>query len=88
MEQTLIFALNILALGTYGLENKETLVVFTLGFLASRLIFFVGYIISMFVPIPARATGFLLSWTINALMMALNVAAFMGKYDNLVNFIA
>jgi uncharacterized MAPEG superfamily protein len=88
-EQGLIFALNVLGLGTYkDLVSAETLVVFTAAFIVARVVFWVGYVISAYIPIPLRAPGFLFSYFINLTLVVLNVAAFTGKYNSVISFIA
>jgi hypothetical protein len=70
---------NILALGTYPEVRNEVLVAFTIGFIAARLMFWAGYVISTYANLPVRSPGFVLTSGINGVLGILNLFGFFGK---------
>ena len=87
-EQMFIFALNILALGTYSDVKAETLVLFTAGFVVARGLFWIGYILGAYTGLPLRAPGFAINITSNLCLGVYNICAITGHPNALINLLS
>mmetsp|Transcript_32702 Transcript_32702/g.56897 ORF Transcript_32702/g.56897 Transcript_32702/m.56897 type:complete len:197 (+) Transcript_32702:4881-5471(+) len=81
IEQSFLFVLNILIASSHGI-SQETLWLLTAYFLASRFIFYIGYLLSVVTKIPIlRSFGFAGSFLTNASLLAFNVSKVYHKYQ-------
>ena len=78
-EQTLIFALNLLAYSTQSHVTSEKIVLLTASFIAARLIFWIGYNFFYFTGITmCRSPGMVMTLGVNFYLLAFNLTGFLS----------
>jgi hypothetical protein len=69
-----------MGMGTFeGVVRKETLLGLTLVFVAARVVFWVGYVLSAYCGLPARTPGFVASVMVNGYMGLVNLFGIFGS---------